>query len=154
MEIGKQIDSQPLSQAFSFSKEKERALHGLRGILAGVVADKKLNEKEMLFLDSWLQSQQYLSADRDVLRILTQVGEIKAQGQISPQSLQQMQATLEHFISLGDEAAGTGVGEVDELMGFLTGVASDGVLNDQEIAALSIWLDKHNAIREIGRAHV
>ena len=154
MDIGKQIDSQPLSRAFTFSKEKERALHGLRGILAGVVADKKLNEKELLFLDSWLQSQQYLSEDHDVLRILTQVGEIMALGQISPESLQQMQATLEHFISLGDETTGKGVGEIDELMGFLTGVASDGVLNDQEIAALSAWLDKHSAIRDTWPASV
>ncbi len=154
MDIGKEIDSQPLSQAFNFSREKERALHGLRGILSGVVADKRLNEKELLFLDSWLQSQQYLADDKDVLRILTQVGEIMEHQQISAEDLRQMQATAEHFITLSEEANGHGEGEAAELMGFLTGVASDGVLNDQEIAALSSWLNKHQAIRETWPASV
>ena len=78
MSIIKGIDSQPLSQAFSFSKEKSRAVHGLKGILIGLVADKKLNEKELLFLDAWLQSQQYLATDQDVVGLLALVGEILA----------------------------------------------------------------------------
>lgn len=54
MDVTKDLDSQPLSQAFSFSKEKLKAMHGLKGILSGIVADQKLNEKELLFLDAWL----------------------------------------------------------------------------------------------------
>ncbi|MCH8135945.1 MAG: NAD-dependent DNA ligase, partial [Proteobacteria bacterium] len=50
MAITKDIDSKPLTEAFSFSRQKLKAIHGLRGILTGVVADKRLNEKEFLFL--------------------------------------------------------------------------------------------------------
>jgi hypothetical protein len=35
--------------------KKEKALNRLRGILARVVADEELNEKELLFLDAWLK---------------------------------------------------------------------------------------------------
>lgn len=52
MDISKEIDSQPLTRAFSFSNQKDRALYGLKGILTGVVADKCLNEMELLFLDT------------------------------------------------------------------------------------------------------
>ena len=61
MDIRKDIDSQPLERAFSFSNEKDKALYGLKGILTGLVADQRLNEMELLFLDSWLQSQEFPS---------------------------------------------------------------------------------------------
>ena len=99
MEIRKEIDSQPLERAFSFSNEKDRALCGLKGILAGVVADQRLNEMELLFLDSWLQSQEYFSDDADVRAILSLVGDILEDGEINPDELSQMQTHIEQIIS-------------------------------------------------------
>ena len=153
MEVTKDLDSQPLTQAFSFSKEKERAMSGLKGILSGIVADKKLNEKEFLFLDAWLKSQQYLAEDTDVVKILKLVGDILEDGQISPQELTNMESSIESIVS-SRESANTGVSQVDELVGFLTGVASDGVLNDQEVDALSEWLDNNESVKETWPASV
>ena len=99
MDLSKEIDSQPLTQAFSFTRERQRALYGLKGILAGVVADKRLNEKEFLFLDAWLKSQQYLTEDKNLLEILSKVGEILEDGQISPEELQQMQSRIQEIVS-------------------------------------------------------
>lgn len=154
MDISKEIDSQPLERAFSFSNEKDRALYGLKGILTGVVADKRLNEMELLFLDSWLQSQEFLSEDTDVLSILSQVGDILEDGQISPDELKGMQASIEQIISHKDSQTPENVGHIEELVGFLTGTASDGVLNDQEITAMSAWLDKNESVREVWPASV
>lgn len=153
MEISKQLDSEQLSEAFSFSNQKQRAFFGLRGILCGMVADQKLNEKELLFLDAWLQSQQSLADDEDVRKILGRVGEILADGVISPEELVQMQTLIEGFVQ-DQNAQPTGKAEINELLGFLTGIASDGVLNDREVGALSSWLDRHNAIRETWPASV
>lgn len=154
MDIRKEIDSQPLERAFSFSNEKDRALYGLKGILAGVVADKRLNELELLFLDSWLQSQEYLSEDADVLTILSQVGDILEDGVISPEELQQMQARIEQIVSARDSETPESVGHIEELVGFLTGTASDGVLNDQEITAMSAWLEHNESVKEVWPASV
>ncbi len=154
MDLRKDIDSQPLERAFSFSNEKDRALYGLKGILAGVVADKRLNELELLFLDSWLQSQEYLSEDADVLAILSQVGDIREDGVISPQELQQMQARIEQILSDKNSETSPSVGHIEELLGFLTGTASDGVLNDQEITAMSAWLDANESVRDVWPASV
>lgn len=153
MEISKQLDSEALTDAFSFSREKQRAFYGLRGILSGVVADQKLNEKELLFLDSWLQSQQFLAHEPDVVQILTNVGDILADGQISPDELLQMQQVMESFLASQGDDPGS-IAQINELLGFLTGIASDGVLNDREVAALSKWLDQHNAIRDTWPASV
>ncbi|GJM14130.1 MAG: hypothetical protein DHS20C12_25330 [Pseudohongiella sp.] len=154
VDIRKEIDSQPLERAFSFSNEKDRAVYGLKGILAGVVADERLNEMELLFLDSWLQSQEHLSEDADVLAILRQVGEILEDGIISPDELQQMQARIEQIINHKDSETTESVGHIEELIGFLTGTASDGVLNDQEITAMSSWLEHNESVKEVWPASV
>lgn len=148
MEFGKQIDSGPLTEAFSFSREKQRALFGLRGILSGVVADQQLNEKELLFLDTWLQSQQHLAKEEDVRQILAKVGEIVADGKVEPHELVSMQAHIRAFIADSGDENQSSVAQGNELMGFLTGIASDGVLNDQEVNALSDWLATHSTVRE------
>ena len=148
MSITKEFDSQPLSQAFSFSKEKARAVHGLKGILIGIVADQKLNEKELLFLDTWLKSQQYLADDQDVVGLLAMVGEILAIGHISPESLQTMQSKIEILIMQLKNFEDDRVAGIAELIGFLSGIAADGQLNDQEVGALSKWLASNHLIRD------
>ena len=154
MDISKEIDSQPLTRAFSFSDQKDRALYGLKGILTGVVADKRLNEMELLFLDTWLKSQEFLSEDEDVLAILRLVGEILEDGEISPDELALMQSRVEQVISSKGADGSEEVGHIEELIGFLTGTASDGVLNDQEITGMSAWLDKNESVREVWPASV
>ncbi len=154
MELNKHVDGAPLTEAFSFSKEKRRALNGLRGILAGVVADQKLNEKEFLFLDAWLQSQQFLADDDEVKHILASVGEFLSDGAVSPDELQQMRDMINNFLVRTEEEQQGNVDKINELMGFLTGVASDGVLNDSEVEALSNWLTTNHSVRAIWPASV
>jgi NAD-dependent DNA ligase len=157
VKITTDVDSQPLSQAFSFSRQKAKALYGLKGILIGIVADQRLNEKELLFLDSWLKSQHFLSEDQEVVTILTKVGDILADGVINPQELLTIQSDIELRVSLMPDSGLSevkGVGQKDELLGFLNGVASDGVLNNQEVEALSDWLNRNESIRDVWPASV
>lgn len=148
MAITKDIDSQALTQAFSFERQKEKAMHGLQGILAGVVADQRLNEKELLFLDAWLQSQEALRDHEDVVTILSRVGEVLEDGKITSDELLSMQRSIEEIVAANNEDPVEGLGRADELVGFLTGVASDGILNDQEVEALSAWLNGNESIRD------
>lgn len=148
MAITKDIDSQALTQAFSFSRQKEKAMHGLKGILAGIVADQRLNEKELLFLESWLQSQAALRDHEDVVAILSQVGEVVEDGQITREELAGMQSSIQKIVASNADHPVEGLGRADELVGFLTGIASDGILNDQEVDALSTWLNRNESIRD------
>jgi hypothetical protein len=96
--VTKEVDSQPLAEAFGFTHQKEKALNGLRGILAGIVADEEVSEKELLFLDAWLKSQQYLANHDDVVGILQQVGDILQDGVITPEELAGMQSAIAALI--------------------------------------------------------
>ncbi len=150
MDIKHPIDSAPLTEAFSFTREKDRAMHGLKGI----VADKRLNEIEFLFLDSWLKSQQHLAEDTEVLEILGRVGDILEDGQISREELRLMSERIQQIASTKDIQALDLVAKMDELLGFVTGIAADGVLNDDEIRALSAWLQQNSAIYNIWPATI
>jgi len=148
LDISKELDSQQLADAFSFSREKQKALHGLMGILSGVVADKRLNEKGFLYLDVWLKNQQYLAEDSDVVELLNQVGEILEKGQISLEALDRMEAGIKKFLASKKADASGHIGRLEELIGFLAGQAADGILNDLEITALSKWLDSNDAVKD------
>lgn len=123
-------------------------MHGLKGILIGIVADQKLNEKELLFLDTWLKSQQSLADDQDVVDILSMVGDILANGFIASQFLQIMQDRIETLIVRMKDFEDDKVAGIQELLGFLRGIAADGQLNDQEVGALSDWLDSNHLVRD------
>ena len=154
LDISTNIDSTALTEAFSFTRQKDKAMHGLKGILSGIVADKRLNEKEFLFLDAWLKSQQYLAEDTDVLAILSQVGDILEDGEISYDELTAMQSHIEAIAAQKDAPAMNSQAQMDELLGFITGVASDGVLNDDEIIAMSNWMDRNSAIHDVWPATI
>ncbi len=64
-----------------------------------------------------------------------------------------MQRSIEDILS-NRESSQPGVGQIEELVGFLTGVASDGVLNDQEVEALSSWLDVNESVKDTWPASV
>lgn len=154
LDIKQPIDSAPLTEAFNFTREKDKAMYGLKGILNGIVADKRLNEIEFLFLDSWLKSQQYLADDAEVLEILRRVGDILEDGQISRDELRFMQERIQQIASIKDIPTLDRVAKMDELLGFVTGVAADGVLNDDEIRAVSAWLQQNSAIYNVWPATI
>ena len=154
MDIDRKINSTPLTEAFNFFHEKDKALHGLKGILSGVVADKRLNEKEFLFLDAWMKSQQFLAQDPDALDILRRVGDILEDGQIRSDELRLMQARILEIIAEKAIPVRNRSAQMEELLGFVTGVASDGVLNDDEILAVSDWLENNAEIHHIWPATI
>ena len=155
MAITKDIDSQPLSQAFSFARQKQKAMYGLKGVLAGIVADRRLNEKELLYLDTWLKSQEFLNQDEDVVHILALVGSILEDGKITLSDLGKMRQDIEAVINAKSDIKDSSVfSNIQQLLGFLTGIASDGVLNDDEITALQDWLDSNESIKSVWPASV
>ena len=52
-------------QRYNFKRNQEKAAYALKGILSGLIADQKLTEMELTFLDFWLSSQDNLSRDGD-----------------------------------------------------------------------------------------
>jgi len=154
MTPGDEIDSERLSRAFRFAKEKEKAMHGLEGILSGIVADRKLNELEILYLDTWLISQQYLAEEPEARNVLVNIGNILNKGQFNNDDLEQIQISIDNIVRAKQSISIESVGRIYELIGFLKGVVADSVLNEVEVVALSDWLEDNKPIKHMWPASV
>lgn len=140
-------NGQPVNPAFNFSRNKEKAVYGLKGLLSGITADKKLNELEFLFLDIWLKEQSVLKNDGDVIDLLDLIGEILEDGVITSEELDELYSLADDIISFKEtELAGT-ESKVNEFVGLLSGNAADNSLNDPEILKILEWLQNNEALQ-------
>jgi hypothetical protein len=142
MKANPKIDnhSQPLTKAFNHSRNREKAIFGLKGILEGVVSDRQLNEQELLFLDVWLRSQESLGSDGDVVDLLDLIGDILRDGSVSSDELNDLNQLISDIVEYKQMDHVSAESKVNELLGFLSGIAADGQLKDQEIKSLCEWL--------------
>ena len=124
---------------FNKSKNLEKAVAGLSGILLGITADKKLNEQELLFLDVWLRSQNSLRDDDDIVDLLDTIKDILADGVVTGDELAELQDLVANAIEHRDVTDIDVPCQINELIGLLCGIAADDVLKDSEIQTVIDW---------------
>jgi hypothetical protein len=97
----------------------KRSCESLLGIAAGLVADGQLNEKEVLFLSTWLAEHPELTASYPGEVLVKRVRETLADGVLTDEELQYLRQTLEQliggsFAQDGAIPAGAGTLPIDE----------------------------------------
>jgi len=137
------FDGQPVIRRFNASRNRDKATYVLRGILEGVVADEKLNEAEIMFLDIWMRSQQPLEDNGDVIDLLEYIGDILEDGYVSKQELSEIHSFIDDVLDYGVQSSETDEDNINELIGLLLGISADGKLTDGEFAALDQWLSSN-----------
>ncbi|MGH1470367.1 MAG: BRCT domain-containing protein [Cellvibrionaceae bacterium] len=147
-------NGQPINKGFNYSRNIERAAFGLKGILLGIVADQKLNEQELLFLDVWLRSEEHLKKDGDVVDLLDLIGDIIQDGIITSEELRELNDLVDDVINYKELDANSNEGQINELIGFLSGMIADNKIKDLEIEALSEWLVNNQDIKDIWPADI
>lgn len=137
---------QPLNKGFGWYRNKEKALYNLKGMLRGYAADRELSELELLHLKEWLDGQETLRKDPDVIDLQDSIKMILADGHISPEELEDMLDLIDCVIEyrLLDNPDVTS--EMNKLLGILEGITSDGVVNTQEVAKVQSWIDTNGAL--------
>jgi len=147
-------NGQPRSKRFNGFRNKEKAIFGLKGILQGVVADKELNEQELIFLDVWLRSQKNLNHDGDVIDLLALIAEILEDGIITFEELDGLDKLIADILDYKNFDSGDVESRINELLGLLLGISADKIIKDSEIDALSTWLSNNKEIQDIWPANV
>ncbi|MGE4391395.1 MAG: BRCT domain-containing protein [Aeromonas sp.] len=124
---------------FTAKRNKQKLLLGLRGILWGLTADRRLNETEILFLATWLKSNTALNRDRDFQAIQQAVEAVLEDGIITADEKDELYALLQKvFRDADDDKRPQDTdGVVNLLLGFLQGISADNHLLDKEIALLA-----------------
>lgn len=135
-------DGQLLNRSINWKRNREKAAFGLRGILAGITADRTLNEQELLFLDVWLKSQTYLQQDEDIEILIEFVrNALENPGQQIDTSA--LLLHIDKLISIDFPPPLSIDGFVNELLGLIDGIAADGKLHDLEALKIGNWLCDH-----------
>lgn len=132
-------DEQPRI-AINYRSNKTKAVHSLLGVISGLVADRRLNEAEVIMLDTWLREQYFLRDDPDVIDIVDLTGDILADGVVTRAELADLKTLLGDILKFRDDGIESDKDIVNHLLGIVRGITADAELNEKEIKAMRSWL--------------
>lgn len=134
---------------FSGPQRRDKALHTLRGILEGVIADHRINEKEFRELDSWLSAYEPLGRKCPAfVELATATRAAMADGIFTSEEIEDLKALTARLLSTSGYF-GAVTHAIQELHGMLHGVLADGVVVRDELAALRDFLEEHEHMRGV-----
>lgn len=151
---GEMLDNngQPLSLGLRYHQNVDKAFENLLGMITGLLADKKLKDGEILFLDTWLKDQFYLRKDPDVFDLIDALDSVLADGVITPHERNDLITLISDILEYRDQY----VYFEDDLnpiikrtVGVINGIAADGELTGGEIRFLRSWLHEYSELKLI-----
>lgn len=136
---------------FRSAANREKAINTLMGICQGITADHTLNEREITYLNVWLNDADPLVyGDGDVHDIVCQVKDILADGYVTRDELDDLRDMLNDILR---QRPLSRFSDDDTVMHHLGGIAhglvADDRLNDTEIRVLHSWLEQHAHMQTI-----
>ena len=138
-------DGQPVTTGYNFRRNREKAAFALRGLLQGVVADERLDSQELLFLDTWLRSQQQLE-DGDVVDLLDLISDVLEDGVVTAEELAELYEWINDIIEYGEASSAELEASVNELLGLISGIVADGKVTEAEFHSLNEWLKDNDHV--------
>lgn len=140
------LHGQPVNRAFNYKGNVEKAFLTLRGILQGVVADKQLNDIEVLFLDAWLKNEKHVKMEGDILDVCDLLTDILKDGIVTPEELDDLKGLVSDVLEYGHNDTSTYEAQLNQMLGFLQGIVADNELTDKEITSFQEWLNSHKEL--------
>ncbi|MBB3048934.1 hypothetical protein FHR99_003208 [Litorivivens lipolytica] len=136
-------DGQPLSRGFNHRANKEKLALCLRGILEGIEIEG-LKDREIVFLQAWLDSVDALQKDGDLLDLADFVRDILQDGEIEPEERKELAQMVADILEYSDIFADSIDAFTNQLIGFCKGIAADDYISDKEVHELRKML--HTAV--------
>lgn len=96
-----------IPERFFRTRAMERSCETLIGICSGLLADTKLNEMEVRFLDLWLADNTEIASCWPGSVISNRISEILSDGVVSEEELESLKEILSSFIGGGLEQTGS-----------------------------------------------
>ncbi|MBU1221669.1 BRCT domain-containing protein [Myxococcota bacterium] len=132
---------QPINTSFNRERNRQKAVFSLQGILKGINADEKINEKEIIFLNTWLTTHSKIQ-DGDIQDLIYIIDQILEDGIITNKELEELTEVISTILEFGKKESGEIELYLNDLIGLLQGILSDDILNLKEFTFLEIWLNK------------
>ncbi|VUS91223.1 BRCT domain-containing protein [Klebsiella spallanzanii] len=136
---------------FSYLKNRDKLFANLISIIDGILSDGALDQKEILYLDTWLLESQEISDNYCVKAIRHRISDVLADGVIDETEIKFLKADL---IKIQKELIDLPYLKLDSiesdrhlLEGLCKGVLANTQLNDSEIKYLRWFLSVNGALK-------
>lgn len=139
------MDEQRLLQ-LTTKQRLDRDLHELEGILLGIAIDGQINPAESLAMQRWCNRHGATAARAPFDELVPLIQRSTEDGILDLGERRDIEAAIAR-IRTPNEFYNLATADMQRLHGILAGIASDGRVNDQEVAALATWLEGANNLR-------
>jgi hypothetical protein len=136
-------DGQPVNLAFNAKRNQNKAASTLVGILNGITADNELKDIEIFFLQNWLENQE--ERKNDLLDIYEDIQIILNDKVITKEERDDLFCSLNDCIDYSPAVFKDDFC-INQLLGFLKGIAADDAISTIEFDKLRIELLKYESI--------
>lgn len=128
---------------FTKPAELHKAINTLRGIVAGLSTDSKVDSSEIQELIHWCSLHEHLRDRHPFSEILPIVESACADGVISEEEAQDILWVCSSFADNGSYYDAV-TSSIQFLAGLVHGIMADAELSDREIAALQSWINAND----------
>lgn len=139
------------------SIETENALHLLEGLIGGIKINDRINEGEIRELKEWCDRYRGSIVDYPFSGVIAFAERILSDGVVTQDEMDDLSWFLDQ-LETNHGHDGSDQSDVKRFTGMLFGIASDGVVDDRELAVIRAWFlangipRKSGALRDLGLA--
>ena len=120
------------------SPEIRRSISEFYGTVRGISIDNEINESEVDYIRKWRDSNVKYSSQKEIRTIVQIIDCILSDGVVTQNEMIELQHVIKEYLDTVSTAAVTLSTQI--LDGILKGIASDGIVTDEECRSLRIWL--------------
>jgi hypothetical protein len=124
----------------------DKAVHTLEGILTGISSDGSSSDTELHALNDWLGEHRPLQNRHPFNEIVPKLSDALADGKLDDEEVadviwlcQKLDPRRGFYDSITQD--------MQKLQGMLGGIVADGHVSDEEVAALSAWMEENDQLR-------
>ena len=131
---------------FTKPAELHKAINTLKGMVAGITADRKIGEEEVKELIHWCTLHGHLRDKHPFKELLPMIEVTHEDGFITEEASKDIIWLCNNFISDASYYDLT-TSAIQFLSGLIHGIMADGVLSDEEIKSLHTWLEANTYLK-------
>lgn len=123
-----------------------KAMSTLHGLMQGIVADGKVTDEELVTLTRWISLHSEYANRHPFNEVIPHLQQIVSDGKIDEEERADI-LWLAERVAKDSDYYDEITCDMQQLQGFLGGILADGIITEDELGALSAWIDEHEHLK-------
>ncbi len=139
------------TEIYNYSIIRDKLFNNLVSIIDGILSDGKVNDAEIVYLDTWLKEAEQISSNQVVRSLLYRVNDILSDGIITDREKEDIKTFLSdiqrELLDVPHIDFYSAESDINLLTGLCKGIAADRSISEAEIKYLDWWLTQNGALK-------